>query len=107
MHGQRQGKLSTSTALQQELSHTVVDRDVMTEENWLERCRVDETHGQTVAVERRELLDEELQQDRREQSPVQQQHHFQVSSAAELRKVQQETRPALTLRDHRDGRVRD
>lgn len=102
MHGQRQGKVPTSTALQQELSHTAVDRDVMTEENWEERCRVEETHGQTAAVERRELLDEELQQNRREQSPVQQQHHFQVSPAAELRK--ERTRPTLMLRDHRDGR---
>ncbi|KAM7424191.1 hypothetical protein PAMA_000502 [Pampus argenteus] len=93
--GQRQGKLSTSTALQQELSHTAVGRDVMTEENWEERCRVEENHGQTVVDEHRELLDEELQQDRREQSPAQQQH--QVSLAAELRKEQQRRSTSLEV----------
>ncbi|XP_031701865.1 tripartite motif-containing protein 66 isoform X1 [Anarrhichthys ocellatus] len=103
--GQRQRKLSTSTALQQQVSHTVVDRDVMTEENWEERCRVEEARGQMAAVESRALLDVELQQDRREQSPVQQQQQqLHVPPAAELRKELQRNRPALMLRDHRDGR---
>ncbi|XP_069549504.1 tripartite motif-containing protein 66 [Brachyistius frenatus] len=103
--GQCQGKLSTSTAQQQELSHTVVDRDVMTEGSWEDRWRVEETCGQTAAVESRELLDEELQQDRRGQSPVQQhQQQLQASLAAEQRKEQQRTRPARTPRDHRAGR---
>lgn len=53
----------------------------------------------------RELLDEELQQDRREQSTVQQQQ-LHVSPAADLRKEQQSNKPALMLRGHRDGRVR-
>lgn len=104
MQSQRQSKLSTGTALQQELSHTAVDRDVMTVENWEERCSVEGTHGQTAVVEHRELLDEELQE-RGEQSPVQQQHHIQASPAAELRIQQQRMRPTLMLRDHRDGRV--
>ncbi|XP_049910129.1 tripartite motif-containing protein 66 [Epinephelus moara] len=95
---QRQGKL------QQDLSHTAVDRDVMTEENWEERCRVEEARGQTAAAESRELLDVELQQDRREQSPVQQQQQLHVPPAAELRKELQRNRPALIHRDHRDGR---
>ncbi|XP_062271641.1 tripartite motif-containing protein 66 [Scomber scombrus] len=103
MQSQRQSKLSTGTALQQELSHTAVDRDVMTVENWEERCRVEGTHGQTEVAEHRDLLDEELQE-RGEQSPVQQQHHFQASPAAQLRIEQQRMRPALMLRDHRDGR---
>lgn len=103
--GKCQGKLSTSTALQPDLSHTAVDRDVMTEENWEERRRVEEARGQTAAVESRALLDEELQQGRREQSPIQQQQ-LHVPPAAELRKEQQRNRPALMLRDHRDGRVR-
>ncbi|XP_068587051.1 tripartite motif-containing protein 66 [Cebidichthys violaceus] len=98
---QRQRKLSTSTALQQQVNHTVMDRDVMTEENWEERCRVEEARGQMAAVESRALLDVELQQDRREQSPVLQLH---VPLAAELRKELQRNRPALMLRDHRDGR---
>ncbi|XP_022047978.2 uncharacterized protein trim66 [Acanthochromis polyacanthus] len=102
--GQYQGKLSTSETLQQEISHTVVDRDVMTEESWEERCRVEEACGQTAVVESRELLEEDLQQERRKQSPAQQQQQLQASLAAELRKEQQRTRPALMLRDHRDGR---
>ncbi|XP_074473006.1 tripartite motif-containing protein 66 [Sebastes fasciatus] len=97
--GQRQRKLSTSTALQQDLSHT--DRDVMTEESWEERCRVEEARGQMAVVESREQqLDVDLQQDRREPSPVQ---HV-PPPAAELRKELQRNRPALMLRDHRDGR---
>ncbi|XP_040900764.1 uncharacterized protein trim66 isoform X2 [Toxotes jaculatrix] len=100
--GPCQGKLAISTALQQELGHTAVNRDVMTEESWEDRCRVEETCGHTAVVESRELLGEELQQDRSEQSPVQQQRR--VSPAAELRKEQQRTRSALTVRDHRDGK---
>ncbi|XP_044049533.1 tripartite motif-containing protein 66 [Siniperca chuatsi] len=103
--GQCQGKLTTSTALQQDLSCIAVDRDVMTEENWEERCRAEVVRGQTARVESRELLDEELQQNRREQSQVQQQQQqLRVPPAAELRKGQQRNRPALTLRDHRNGR---
>ncbi|XP_071344644.1 tripartite motif-containing protein 66 isoform X2 [Trachinotus anak] len=119
--GQCQGKLSISTALQQELSHTAVDRDVMTEESWEERRRVEEPCGHTAVAESRELFDEELQQDRSEPSLVQQQQQQQqqqeqqqqqqqqqqqrrVTPAAELRKEQQMMRPSLTLRDHRDGR---
>ncbi|XP_059205360.1 E3 ubiquitin-protein ligase TRIM33 [Centropristis striata] len=94
--GQRQRKLSTSTTLQQDVSHAAVDRDVMAEENWEERCRVEEARGQTAAVDSRELLDVELQQDRREL-----QH---VPPAAELRKELQRNRPALMPRDHKDGR---
>lgn len=101
--GQFQGKLSTSSALQQDLSHTALDRDAMTEDNWEERCRAEEAHGQTGVADSRELLDEELLQDRREQSPVPQQQ-LHVSPAAELRKEPQRNRPALTLRDHRDGK---
>lgn len=101
---QCQGKLS-SIALQQDLSLTAVDRDVVTEEIWEERCRVGESCGQMLTAEGRELLDEELQQGRREQSPTQQQLPH-VSPAAELRKEQQRNRPVLMLRDHRDGRVR-
>ncbi|XP_035008560.1 tripartite motif-containing protein 66 isoform X1 [Hippoglossus stenolepis] len=107
--GQCPGKLSISTALQQELSHAAVDRDVMTEESCEERCRVEETCGHAAAGESRELLDEGLQQDRAEQSPAppqqqQQQQQHGVPPAAELRKEQQRTSPSLTLRDHRDGR---
>ncbi|XP_035508440.1 uncharacterized protein trim66 [Morone saxatilis] len=102
--GQCQGKLSTSTALQQDLSRIAVDRDVMTEENWEERRRV-EARGQTAGAESRELLDEDLQRGRREQSPIQQQHQqLHIPPAAELRQEQQRNRPALMLRDHRDGR---
>lgn len=68
----------------------------MTEEIWEERCRVEEADS-------RELLDEELQQDKREQSPVHVPSH---SPAADLRKEQQRNKPALMLRGHRDGRVR-
>ncbi|KAM3626231.1 uncharacterized protein V6R79_025138 [Siganus canaliculatus] len=101
--GQCQGKLQPlSTALPQDLSHTAVDRDVMTEEIWEDRCSTEEARGQTLGAESRELLNEELQQERREQSPVPQQLH--VSPAAELRKEQQRNRPTLLLRDHRDGR---
>lgn len=103
--GQCQGKLSTSTALQQDLSHTAADRDAMTDQNWEERCRAETARGQTAAVESRELLHEDPQQDRREQSPVQQQL-LHVPPAAELRKEQQRNRPTLLLRDPREGRVR-
>ncbi|KAE8297011.1 Tripartite motif-containing protein 66 [Larimichthys crocea] len=102
--GQCQGKLPTSKTLQQDLSHTAVDRDVMSGEIWEERRRVEEARGQRAAAESRELHDEELQQGRREQSPVQQQQPAIVPPAAELRKEQQRNRPALMLKDHRDGR---
>ncbi|XP_031180091.1 tripartite motif-containing protein 66 isoform X2 [Sander lucioperca] len=95
--GQRQRKLSTSMALQHDLSHTAADRDVMTEENWEENCRVEEARTN-------ELLDVELRQDRREQSPVQQQQQLHVPPAAELRKELQRNRPALMLRDRRNSR---
>ncbi|XP_068452154.1 tripartite motif-containing protein 66 [Clinocottus analis] len=97
--GQGQRKLSTSAALQQRVSHAAVDRDVMTEENWEERCIVGEARGKMSAVESRALLDVELQQDRREQ---QQQLH--VPPAAEPREELQRNRPALVLKDHRDIR---
>ncbi|XP_056269396.1 tripartite motif-containing protein 66 [Pseudoliparis swirei] len=102
--GQRQSKLSTSTALLQQVSHTAVDRDVMTEENWEERCRVGEARGQIAAVEKGALLNEELQQDRREPSPAQKQQQLHVPHAAELREELQRNRSALMLRDHRDIR---
>ncbi|KAK2854001.1 hypothetical protein Q5P01_006662 [Channa striata] len=79
--GQYQGKLMTSTSLQ-ERSHT------------------------TAGPESRELLSEELQRDTRDQrdqsSTQQQQLH--VPPAADQRKEQQRTRPALTVRDRRDNR---
>uniref|UniRef100_UPI0037E987BC tripartite motif-containing protein 66 n=1 Tax=Semicossyphus pulcher TaxID=241346 RepID=UPI0037E987BC len=100
--GQCQRKLSTSSSLQQDLGHTALDRDVMTGENWEDRCRLEEDHERTAGVESSELLEEELQPDRREQSPVQQQLHGHPT--AELRKEPQRNRPMLTLRDHRDGR---
>ncbi|KAM9860542.1 tripartite motif-containing protein 66 [Aulostomus maculatus] len=93
------GKLSKSSNLQQELSHTAVDQEVMTEENREEGCRVEKTSEQTPVIQRNELLDEEEQP-----SPTQQQHHFQVFSAAEPRKESQTAWPALSLRDHRNGR---
>lgn len=99
--GPCQGKMLTNASLQLQLSHTVVDRDVMTEGSWEERCRVGETCGQTAAVECIELLGQE----KRKRSPVQLQHQLQVS--AEMRKDQQRMRPPLMLRDHRDSRVRD
>ncbi|CAJ1049675.1 E3 ubiquitin-protein ligase TRIM33 isoform X2 [Xyrichtys novacula] len=102
--GQCQRRLSTSTTLQPDPSHTAADRDVTSEENWEDRCRVEEDDGGTAGVESRELLDEELQGDKREQSPIQQQQQLHVYPAAEQRKEQQRNRPALTLRDHRDGR---
>lgn len=104
--GQCQVKLLASTT-QQELSHTGMNRDAMNDESWEKRCRVEKTHGQTAAVESRKLLNGELQEGRREQSPVQQQQQQQlhVPPAVDLRKEQQRTRPALILRDHKDGRV--
>lgn len=79
-----------SPALQQEISHNVRDKDE-------ERCR-GETCGQSAEDENREL-DEDLEADRREQSLVQ----LQACLAAD----QQRTRPALNLRMHRNGKVRD
>ncbi|KAM9764652.1 tripartite motif-containing protein 66 isoform 1-T2 [Menidia menidia] len=93
-------KCSTSTAQQQESSQKVMTRDAMTEEGWEERCRAEETRGQTASVQSRELLDEELQADRGEQGPGQLQKRVQAASAAE----QQRTRPALTLRDHKESK---
>jgi len=78
----------------------------MTEENWEERCRVGEARGQIAAVEKGALLNEELQQDRREPSPAQKQQQLHVPHAAELREELQRNRSALMLRDHRDIRVR-
>nr|XP_046244068.1 tripartite motif-containing protein 66 isoform X2 [Scatophagus argus] len=105
--GPCQAKLLTSATLQRDLSHTAVDRNVMSEEIWEDRYRVEEACGQTmVAAENRELLHEELQQqDSSEPNPVQQQQQLHLCSAAELRKEHQRTRPALMLRDRdRDGR---
>lgn len=64
---------------------------------------MEEAGGQTAAVESRELLGVEVQQDRRGQSPVRQQ----LLGPPELRRELQRNRPALRLRDQRDGRVRD
>ncbi|XP_037304573.2 tripartite motif-containing protein 66 isoform X2 [Pungitius pungitius] len=85
---------STNTPLQQQVSHTATN-----DENWEERCRLEEARGPTAVVESRALADGE---DRREQSSVQQQ--LRVAPAAELRRELQRNRPAVTLRDHRDGR---
>ncbi|XP_030574072.1 tripartite motif-containing protein 66 isoform X2 [Archocentrus centrarchus] len=93
---QRRGKLSTDTALQRELSHTVVDRDVMTEESW------EATRSVSAVAESREILDEELQQGRGVQSPVQQQQ--QPLCLAGVRKEQQRTKSALTIRDYRGAK---
>ncbi|XP_041650339.1 tripartite motif-containing protein 66 isoform X2 [Cheilinus undulatus] len=97
--GQCQRRLSNSSVLQQDLSQTAADRDVMAEENWEDRCRVEEGLGEPAGVESRELDEEE---DRREQSPVHLQLH--VHPAAEQRREEQRTRAALAIRDHRDGR---
>lgn len=77
----------------------------MNEEIWEETCRLEETRGQTLRADSRELLDDVLQQDGRETagSPVQQQ----LRPAAEMRQDQQWSRPTQTSRDRRDGRVRD
>ncbi|KAF7662392.1 hypothetical protein LDENG_00237920 [Lucifuga dentata] len=88
-HGQCQGKPLSSSTLQQELGHTAVDRDVITEENWEDRCREEEALEQTIGDESRE-------------TSVQQRFH--VSPAADLRKEQKRTSSPLALRDHRDGR---
>lgn len=103
--GQCQGKLSSSATLQEVLSSSAVDRDVATEEIWEERRRLEEVHGQTSMSDSREPLDEELQLDRREQSPLQQQA-LHGSPAAELRKEQPRSKTALRLSDHRGGKVR-
>lgn len=73
----------------------------MTEERSREE-EEEETCGRTAEAGSRDLLDEELEADRREQSPVQQQQ-LQFSAAAE----QQKTRSALMLRDQKDGKVRE
>ncbi|XP_014855481.1 PREDICTED: tripartite motif-containing protein 66-like isoform X2 [Poecilia mexicana] len=85
--GQCKAKLSTSPALQQEVSHNVRDKDE-------ERCR-GETRGQSAEDESREL-DEDLEAGRGEQSLVQ----LQACLAAD----QQRTRPALNLRMDRNGK---
>ncbi|KAM8894540.1 tripartite motif-containing protein 66 isoform 2-T5 [Spinachia spinachia] len=107
--GQHQRTPSSSMPQQQHVGHTAVDRGAMNEQNWEERCRVEEARGQAAVVESRALLDGELQQDRREQSSVQQQQPQQllVAPAAELRREPPRNRQrlsAVTLRDHRDGR---
>ncbi|MEQ2199264.1 hypothetical protein XENOCAPTIV_024854, partial [Xenoophorus captivus] len=99
--GQRKGRLSTSPALQHEVNHNVRDKDVMSEESWEERCRGAKTCTQTAEDESRELLDEELEAGRRDQSPVQQ-HQLQLQTC--LAADQQRTKHALTLRVHRDGK---
>uniref|UniRef100_A0A087XQI7 Tripartite motif containing 66 n=1 Tax=Poecilia formosa TaxID=48698 RepID=A0A087XQI7_POEFO len=86
--GQCKAKLSTSPALQQEVSHNVRDKDE-------ERCR-GETRGQSAEDESREL-DEDLEAGRGEQSLVQ----LQACLAAD----QQRTRPALNLRMDRNGKA--
>ncbi|XP_076739195.1 tripartite motif-containing protein 66 isoform X1 [Maylandia zebra] len=98
----RRGKLSTSRSLQQELSYTALERDPMSEENRVETHRVEETCGQIAVAERREMLDQELQQGRRVQSPVQQQQLLLCLSG--VRKEQKRTNSALTVKDHRDAR---
>uniref|UniRef100_G3PSR2 Tripartite motif containing 66 n=1 Tax=Gasterosteus aculeatus TaxID=69293 RepID=G3PSR2_GASAC len=105
MPGRRQRTLSTNAPLQQQVGHAAADRDAMNDENWEEKCRVEEAPGQAAVVESRALADGELQRDRREQSSVQQeQQQLRVAPAAELRRELQRNSPAVTLRDHRDGR---
>lgn len=94
--GQCKAKLSSSPNLQQEVSHNARDKDLMTEESREERCGEEKT----TEDESRELLGEELDGDRRDQSPAQQHLHLKACSAADL----QRTRTALTLRVHRDGK---
>lgn len=77
----------------------------MSEENRVEMHRVEETCGQIAVAERREMLDQELQQGRRVQSPVQQQQLLLCLSG--VRKEQKRTNSALTVKDHRDARVRN
>lgn len=80
----------------------------MSEESRVETHRVEETCGQIAVAERREMLDQELQQGRRVQSPVQQQQQQQLLLCLSgVRKEQQRTNSALTVRDHRDARVRN
>ncbi|XP_035986658.1 tripartite motif-containing protein 66 isoform X2 [Fundulus heteroclitus] len=93
------GRLSTSPALQREASHNARDKDATTGKTWEERRRGEKTCEQTSEDESRELLDEELEADRRDQSPVQQ-----LQLQACLAVDQQRTRPALTLRVHRDSK---
>lgn len=97
------GKLSPSPDLPRELTSSD-DAEYMNEDIWEERCRLEETRGQGVRADSRELLDDALQRDGRETagSPVQQQLH----PTAEMRQEQQWSRPTQMLRDHRDGRVR-
>lgn len=97
--GQCQGKLT----LQEEVGGgAAVDRDATAEEIWEERRRPGEALGQTSTPDSRELPDEKLQRDRREQSPV---RLHRGSPAAELRKEQQRSKPALRLGDHRGSKV--
>lgn len=78
----------------------------MSEESRVETHRVEETCGQIAVAERREMLDQELQQGRR--SPVQQQQQQQqLLCLSGVRKEQQRTNSALTVKDHRDARVRN
>lgn len=77
----------------------------MTEESWEETHSVEETCRQTVGAESREILDEELQQGRRVQSHVQLQQR--PLCLAGVRKEQQRTKTALTVRDYRAGKVRN
>lgn len=80
----------------------------MSEENRVETHRGEETCGQISVAERREMLDQELQQGRGVQSPVQQQQQQQVLLCLSgVRKEQKRTNSALTVKDHRDARVRN
>lgn len=79
----------------------------MSEESRVETHRVEETCGQIAVAERREMLDQELQQGRRSPVQQQQQQQQQLLCLSGVRKEQQRTNSALTVKDHRDARVRN
>lgn len=98
----RLGQCQRKLTLPEQVGGGAEDRDAAAEEIWEERHRPGEALGQTSTCDGRELLDEELRRDRREQSPVRLRRG---SPAAELIKEQQRSKPALRLGDHRGSKV--
>ncbi|XP_061606788.1 tripartite motif-containing protein 66 isoform X3 [Phyllopteryx taeniolatus] len=97
-----QEKSPSGATLQEVLGETVAEQDDAADGSREERCGAQGSRGQTVEAEH-----EEPEPDASQQSPVQQQQQqqqqFQVSPTAELRKEQQRTGPAATLRAQTNG----
>ncbi|XP_056135396.1 tripartite motif-containing protein 66 [Lampris incognitus] len=104
IQGQCQDTLLASDAQLQHLGQTALDKGVVTQENWAQGWKGEHTHGQKVALGGSRVRNGGQQYEGKEQTPVQQPFHVSPTAEPGLLKDQQEARPPLSLRNHRDGK---